>query len=51
MSAKTIRRLVAKGWGMANPIASNSTPDGQAQNRRTEFRVKQMNNQPVPDSN
>jgi outer membrane protein OmpA-like peptidoglycan-associated protein len=44
-------RLVSKGWGAANPIAPNTTPDGQAQNRRTEFRITQMNNQAVPDSN
>jgi outer membrane protein OmpA-like peptidoglycan-associated protein len=44
-------RLLSKGWGQANPIAPNTTADGQAQNRRTEFRITQMNNQPVPDSN
>jgi OmpA-OmpF porin, OOP family len=29
-------RLVAKGYGMTKPIASNKTADGKAQNRRTE---------------
>lgn len=32
-------RLVAKGYGMANPIASNDTDDGRQMNRRTEFKI------------
>jgi len=33
------RRLSAKGWGSAQPIADNSTEAGQAANRRVEFAV------------
>ncbi len=33
-------RLTAKGYGIRNPVASNSTPDGRARNRRIEFRVR-----------
>src|SRR5262245_27197046 len=32
-------RLSAKGFGEANPVASNATPEGRAQNRRTELVV------------
>jgi outer membrane protein OmpA-like peptidoglycan-associated protein len=31
--------LVAKGYGSADPIASNDTPDGRLQNRRIEYRL------------
>jgi OmpA-OmpF porin, OOP family len=31
--------LVAKGYGSADPIASNDTPEGRARNRRIEFHV------------
>jgi outer membrane protein OmpA-like peptidoglycan-associated protein len=30
-------RLSAKGYGASKPMASNDTPEGQAQNRRVEF--------------
>jgi len=30
-------RLTAKGYGELNPVASNSTPEGKALNRRVEF--------------
>ncbi len=32
-------RLTAKGYGAARPVADNSTEEGRAQNRRTEFVV------------
>ena len=31
--------LVAKGYGAANPIASNDDPDGRLRNRRIEYRL------------
>ena len=31
-------RLAASGYGEENPVSSNSTPNGRAQNRRIEFR-------------
>ena len=33
------KRLAGKGFGEANPIASNTTEEGRAQNRRTELSV------------
>jgi len=32
-------RLTAKGFGKSDPVASNATPEGRAQNRRTELVV------------
>lgn len=32
-------RLEYKGFGLSNPVADNSTPDGRARNRRTEITV------------
>lgn len=34
-------RLTAKGYGESKPVASNSSEDGRAQNRRTEFKIVQ----------
>src|SRR5215469_14265435 len=31
--------VLAKGWGDANPVASNAAPEGRAQNRRVELTV------------
>ena len=31
--------LVAKGYGSANPMATNDTPEGKFRNRRIEYRV------------
>ena len=33
------QRLKFKGYGDTKPIASNDTPEGRQQNRRTEFKV------------
>jgi outer membrane protein OmpA-like peptidoglycan-associated protein/tetratricopeptide (TPR) repeat protein len=32
-------RLSFKGWGDTQPVTSNATPEGRAQNRRTELKV------------
>ena len=32
-------RVTAKGYGMSNPVASNATAEGKAQNRRTEVKI------------
>jgi OmpA-OmpF porin, OOP family len=34
-------KLVAKGFGSVNPVASNDTPDGRFQNRRIEYSERQ----------
>lgn len=36
-------RMVVRGLGKANPIASNATADGRAQNRRVELSIQQLN--------
>jgi outer membrane protein OmpA-like peptidoglycan-associated protein/tetratricopeptide (TPR) repeat protein len=35
-----VNRLTSKGYGSAQPIASNSNEEGRQQNRRTEFEIK-----------
>jgi hypothetical protein len=37
-SGANAEMLVAKGYGSADPIASNDTPDGRLRNRRIEYR-------------
>ncbi|HAH25987.1 MAG TPA: hypothetical protein DCL77_19875 [Prolixibacteraceae bacterium] len=32
-------RMIFKGYGYSQPIASNDTPEGRALNRRTEFKI------------
>lgn len=36
-------RMVVRGLGKANPIASNATAAGRAQNRRVELSIQQLN--------
>ena len=46
-------RLVAKGYGMARPIADNKTAAGRAQNRRVQFKISEKRprqDQPQPQS-
>ena len=36
-------RIISEGYGKANPIADNSTPEGQAKNRRVELYILKPN--------
>ncbi|WP_248745547.1 OmpA family protein [Pseudomonas sp. MWU12-2037] len=44
----TREHLKAAGFGEADPVASNDTPEGQAQNRRIEIKVTDDNPVPAP---
>jgi len=39
-------RLLAVGFGQTKPIADNTTDDGKAKNRRTEFRIAEIGGKP-----
>lgn len=41
------KRLVAVGFGETAPVADNKTPDGKAQNRRTEFINAAISGKPI----
>jgi len=36
-------RMVVRGLGKSNPVASNATAEGRAQNRRVELSIQQLN--------
>lgn len=36
------RRVSAVGFGPSQPVASNATPDGRAQNRRVEIQISPL---------
>jgi OOP family OmpA-OmpF porin len=42
-------RLVAKGYGLTRPIASNYTEEGRAENRRVEFNIMEQDGKPLSD--
>jgi outer membrane protein OmpA-like peptidoglycan-associated protein len=45
------KRLTASGYGPRVPIADNNTPEGRQKNRRTEFKIKDMETGAKPPQN
>ncbi len=43
-------RIVAQGFGMANPLVPNDTKDHMAMNRRTEFHIAEIDGKPANDN-
>lgn len=41
------KRLIPVGFGAMKPVAPNDTPDGKAQNRRTEFHNAALRDRPI----
>lgn len=40
------KRIVAVGFGESKPVGDNATEEGRAQNRRTEFKIAEVNGKP-----
>lgn len=40
------KRIIAIGFGESKPVADNATDEGKAQNRRTEFKIAEVNGKP-----
>jgi OOP family OmpA-OmpF porin len=40
------KRIIAVGFGESKPVADNATDEGKAQNRRTEFKIAEVNGKP-----